>query len=123
RDPMHGPGPKAETGPLADDLLPEHRVAGRAKLELRAAGLNQPGLVLLPVELERERLARLHEQHLADVSVRLGEDKLVAPGLVHAPRLGGPGVEAPEVRGVNGHTRRLYDRFLASVGRSSGCCE
>src|SRR5581483_9422567 len=84
-----------------------------AELELGPARLDVPALVLLPVELETEGLARADEEHLADVAVGMCPDELVAPRLLDAPRLERPAVEALEVRRVDGH-RRLR-------GRHSGC--
>ena len=47
RDPVHGAGPVAERGARADDRLGERLVADGAELDPRAAGLDQPRLVLL----------------------------------------------------------------------------
>jgi len=43
-----------EARPGGDDLLVERLLADVAELESRAAALDVPALVLLPVELERE---------------------------------------------------------------------
>src|SRR5436305_529861 len=61
-------------------------IAERAQLELGPALLDKPGLVLLAVELQADRLARLDEEHLADVLVGLSPDQLRAPGLLDLAR-------------------------------------
>lgn len=61
----------AQAGPLAD-------------LELHAAALHEEGLVFLAVVLARELLALGDVQELADVSLGMGPDELVAPRLVDA---------------------------------------
>src|SRR5262249_35094848 len=103
RDAMDSPRPKVEAGASCNDLNTQDRVAGRPELELRTTRLDEPGLVLLPVELERERLAGTDEEDLADVRLRLREDELVPPRFFDAARLECPRVEAPEARGVDGH--------------------
>jgi hypothetical protein len=124
RDSMDRARLEAEARPRGDHLLVQKRVAGRAELELRAAALDEPRLVLHPMELEAQRLARLDEEHFPDVFVGLGPDELVAPRLLDLARLERPGVEALEIGRVDAHppTLRLGRyRFRASVGRNSGC--
>src|SRR5438874_1735028 len=58
-----------------------------AHLERRPALVHVPGLVLVLVVLERERLPGAHEEQLAAVRVRQSPDQLVAPGLLDAPGL------------------------------------
>src|SRR5262245_61492446 len=81
-----------DVGPLA---RPEDHVAELISLAVRPAEDEaQPArqdvdpLVLLDVVLERQALARLHDEELADVAVGVGPDELVAPGLLDAPRQG-----------------------------------
>ena len=90
-----------------DHLHPQHRVPGRAELELGAARLDEPRLVLHAMELQAEGLAGLHNKHLADVMLGLRPDELVAPGLLHLARLEGPRVEPPDVRRVHAHRATL----------------
>src|SRR5215210_4667151 len=59
---VDGPGREMEGGARRDDLAVQHPLPGRAELELRPAFEHEPRLVLLLVELQAERLARLHEQ-------------------------------------------------------------
>src|SRR2546423_8005694 len=56
----------------------------QGQLHLRSPRLEVPGLVLVVVVLQAERAARLDEQDLSDVVVRMRPDELVAPGLLHA---------------------------------------
>src|SRR6185437_3660441 len=84
-------------------------------LELRAARLHEPRLVLLAMELERERVAGADEQHLAAVDVRQRPDELVAPGLLDLPHLDRPRVERGDVRRVDAHVGR------SSHASHSGC--
>src|SRR6185503_17668128 len=86
RDPVHRPGAKAEARSGSDDLLVERLLAGIAELEPRAAALHVPALVLLAVELERERLALPHEQDLPDVGLGVRPDQLPAPRLLDPAR-------------------------------------
>ena len=65
---------------------------GRARLE------HIPGLVLLLVKLEAERLARADEENLAGVAVGLRPDQLMTPRLVHLLGLRRELVEPAEVR-------------------------
>src|SRR5215210_7098213 len=69
RDAMDGARPEAEADSGRDHLLLQEGVSGGAQLELRPPVVDEPRLVLLPVELEAERLPGLHEQDLADVLV------------------------------------------------------
>src|SRR5262245_52847362 len=71
----------------ADHLRVRRLVARRAHLDLRAARLHEPRLVLLAVELEAQRLAGLHEEQLAAVVVGERPDQFVAPGLLDLRRL------------------------------------
>ena len=66
-----------------------------------------PALVLLPVELQRERLALPHEQHLPDVGVGVRPDQLPAPRLLDPPRLERETVEGAVVRRVEAHASCL----------------
>src|SRR5262245_11027902 len=111
---MDGARPEAETRPGGDDLLVECLLAGLAELDPRTAALDVPALVLLPVELERERLARPHEKDLPDVRVRVRPDQLPAPGLLDPAAFEGEAVEGAVVRRVQHHASCL-------CGRHSGC--
>src|SRR6185437_5927993 len=93
RDAVHGAGPEGEAGAGGDDLPVERLLPGLAELKSRAAALHVPALVLLAVELERERLAGAHEQDLPHIRVGLGPDQLPAPGLLDPARLEGEPVE------------------------------
>ena len=73
-----------------------------AELESRPPGLDEPRLVLLPVELQRERMPGLHEEHLAAVDVGERPDELVTPRLLDLADLEPPTVERVDVRGVHG---------------------
>src|SRR3954466_11053659 len=57
RHAVDGAGPVPEAGAGRDDLGLEDGVARLPQLELRAPALEVPALVLLPVELEAERVA------------------------------------------------------------------
>src|SRR4051812_43701317 len=74
--------------------LPPHP-AGR---DARRAGRAEPRLVLLAVELQRQRLAGADEEDLAAVGVREGPDELPAPRLLDAARVDRPRVEGVDVR-------------------------
>src|SRR5262249_45550677 len=76
--------------------------------------LDEPALVLLPVELERERLAGLHEEDLPDVRVCLGPDQLPAPRLLDPPRLEREPVERAVVR-------RAEHQATCPGGHHPGC--
>src|SRR5262249_25142933 len=78
------------------------------------AALEVPALVLLPVELERERLARPHEEDLSNVRVGMRPDQLPAPGLLDPPAFEGEAVEGAVVRRVQHHASCL-------CGPQSGC--
>src|SRR5690606_20955997 len=54
--------------------------------ESHAATQQVHRLILDVVILERERVARVHVQDLADIVFRVGPDQLVSPRLVHASR-------------------------------------
>src|SRR5262245_35221589 len=95
---VNGAGPEAEARPGGDDLLVERLLAHLAELDPRAAALEVPALVLLPVELERERLARPHEEDLSNVRVGMRPDQLPAPGLLDPPAFEGEAVEGAVVR-------------------------
>ena len=92
------PGGKWKAAPGPTTSLFSIRSPGAAELDLRAALEHVPGLVLLLVELEAERLARADEEDLAGVVVGLRPDQLVAPGLVHLLGLRRKLVEPAEVR-------------------------
>src|SRR5207248_766249 len=62
-------GTEAERRACGDHLLLQRLLARRTELELCAARLHEPRLVLFPMELQRERLTCTHEQHLAAVAV------------------------------------------------------
>src|SRR5579859_3187405 len=111
---MDGAGPVAEARAGCDDLLVERLLAGLAELEPRATALDVPALVLLPVELQRERLAGRDEEDLSDVRVGHGPDQLPAPRLLDLARLEGEAVERAVVRRVERHASCL-------CGRHSGC--
>src|SRR5881394_2918321 len=113
-DAVHRPGPKVEARPGGDDLLVKRLLADVAELEPRAAALDVPALVLLPVELERERLALAHEQDLPHVRVGVRPDQLPAPRLLDLPRLECEPVEGAVVRRVEHHAS-------CRCGRHSGC--
>ena len=81
------PGGKRKAAPGPTTSLVEHGLPHRADLDLRAARLEVPGLVLHAVELERQRLAGANEQHLAGVVVGARPEQLVPPRLVEALRL------------------------------------
>src|SRR5829696_4883727 len=123
-DAVHRPGGVVEGGAGADDLLLQHRIADLAQLDPRAAALDEPRLVFLAVELQRQRVAGAHEQNLAAVRVGDRPDQLVAPRLLHAPRLEGPPLERVEVRRL--HLGRSSHGRAAAVSRHaashSGCC-
>src|SRR5579884_482374 len=108
--PVDGAGAEAEGSPRADDLLVLHRVTGARELDLGPPRLDEPGLVLLAVELQRERVTGADEEHLAAVVVAQRPDQLVDPRLLDPPRLEAPLVERVDVRRV---------QLAAHVGRSS----
>src|SRR5262245_15533750 len=78
---VYDPGREAERAAGADDL-DVGRTPRLPDLELDAARVDVDDLVLAPVELEAELLARADEEHLADVALRGRVDDLVAPRLV-----------------------------------------
>ena len=84
------PGSKRNASPGSTTFSASAAVALAAELDLRAARLDEPRLVLLAVQLQRQRVARLHEQQLPAVDVGQRPDQLVAPRLVDAPRLERP---------------------------------
>src|SRR5262249_40947362 len=96
---MHCAGPEAKRSPGADDLRLQHRLPDLAQLELRPAFEDVPALVLLPVELEAERVAFADKEHLARVTLRLRPNQLVTPRLLYAVGLEGEGFEPLQVRG------------------------
>ena len=66
RHAVDGAGPERNASPASTiSASTSTAVALLAELELRAARVDEPRLVLLAVELERQRLAGLHEEHLA----------------------------------------------------------
>jgi hypothetical protein len=77
----------------ADHLLVQHRLPHLAQLELRPAGLHEPRLLLLAVELQAERSAGLHEEDFAAIALRERPDQLVPPRLLDLPDLEGPAIE------------------------------
>src|SRR5688500_8943781 len=83
---MHGAGAEAERG-SGSDLERLELLAHRAQLERGTPLAHEPRLVLDLVVLEAERLARLHEQELADVVLGLGPDELPPPWLLDTPRV------------------------------------
>src|SRR6266496_605683 len=105
-DAVNGSGWVVEARPLGDHLSAQDRLPRFAELELRAAALDIPALVLLVVELEAQRLAGPDEEDLPDVEVGVRPDQLPAPRLVDAARLEGPAVEATKVRRVDTHPTR-----------------
>src|SRR5204863_7262091 len=115
-DAVDGARTKPEACARPDHLLLQHRFAGGAELELRPPLLDEPRLVLYPVELEAERLAGLHEQHLAHVVLGLRPNQLVPPRLVDLAWLEPPGVEALQVGRVDTHPATLRP---SDCGRAS----
>src|SRR5438067_6692326 len=91
-EPVHGARDEVKGRPRRDHLRVEDALARLAELELRPARFDVPGLVLLPVELEAERLARAHEEDLPDIPVGVGPDELPPPRLLDAPRLHRPAI-------------------------------
>src|ERR1700694_5498533 len=87
RDSMDSAGTDAKGGTRAHDLRLRELLAGRGDVQPSSTGLDVPRLVLLAVELEAQRFARLHEKELAAVVVCERPDELVAPGLVDLRRL------------------------------------
>src|SRR4051812_2038480 len=114
--PVHRPGDEAERGAGADLVLGERGAALFAELDLRTAGVDEPRLVLLAVELERERVTRLHEQELAAVDVRQGPDQLVAPRLLDPARSERPRAEAAHTRSHSGCELRCSAALRSSFG-------
>ena len=94
------PGSKRNAAPGSTTSSASSPSPSAPELDLRAARLDEPRLVLLAVELERERVARLHEQQLPAVDVGQRPDQLVAPRLLDAPRL-----ERPRRRTAVAHAR------------------
>src|SRR5690242_11972225 len=111
---MNGAGPIAKAPPGGYDLFVERLLARLAELEPRAAAFDVPALVLLPVELQRERLAGADEEDLPDVGVGFGPDQLPAPWLLDPAGLEGEAVERAVVRRLEHHASCL-------CGRHSGC--
>src|SRR5437588_6110175 len=99
-DPVHGAGRVAEAGAGGDDLGVQDGGADGAELELRAAALDVPALVLLAVELKAERVAGPDEEDLSDIRLGVRPDQLPAPRLLDPPPPERPAVEALVVRGV-----------------------
>src|SRR3712207_473447 len=95
---MHRPRTQTKRRPRRDDLGLGDRVARRSQLELGPALLDVPRLVLLRVELARERMSRLDEEDLAAVVLRKRPDQLVAPRLVDALHVELERLEPGEVR-------------------------
>src|SRR5688500_13371639 len=103
-DPVHRAGPIPERRTRPDHLLVQDGVSDGAELELRPAGLDQPRLVLLAVDLEAEGAPGLDEQHLPAVVVRLRPDQLVAPRLLDLAHVEAPALERVDVGRVEvGH--------------------
>src|SRR5262245_27555212 len=81
-----------------DDLRVRRLVARRAELDLRAARMDQPRLVLHAVELEAQRLTGFDEQDLPAVVVGERPEQLVAPRLLDPGGLDAELGEPAEVR-------------------------
>src|SRR5438876_10208171 len=107
-----GRDPEGRSG--ADDLHAWKLFPGLGHLELGTAGVDTPGLVLLPMELEAEGLARLDEEQLAAIVVGQRPDQLVAPRLVDLDRLHGERLELAEVR----KTGAIAHAFAAAASQS-----
>src|SRR6266508_2289827 len=112
--PVNGARTDPKGGPGAHDLGLRHGRPRGGELELGSPGLDQPGLVLVAVELEAERFARLHEDDLPAVLVAERPDELVPPGLVDLPRLDGERLEAAEV----GRGQMVVHAFAAVLSHS-----
>src|SRR5690242_7001049 len=97
--PVHRTGWEAERLPGPDHLFLEDPLPRLAELDPRPALEHVPGLVLLVVELEAERLAGLHEQDLPGVRARVRPDQLGSPRLLDRARIEGEAVDAGQVRG------------------------
>src|SRR3954447_15902103 len=95
--PVDRAGRDVERRSGGDDLAVRRRIARLADRELDASLLDVDRLVLLPVELQAERVALADEEDLPDVEVGVRPDQLVAPRLVDLARLEGEGLEAFEV--------------------------
>ena len=93
-----------------DHLGVEETLAGVAELELRAAALDVPALVLLPVELEAQRMAAADEEDLPDIRVGVSPDELPAPRLLDPARPERPAVETLEVGRIHAHSDLLSGR-------------
>src|SRR5581483_9943117 len=100
RQAMDGTRAEPERRALSDDLRVLNGVPCARQLDLRPARLHEPRLVLLTMELERERMARTDEEQLAAVLVRQRPDQLVAPRLVDPLRLEAPLIERVDVRRI-----------------------
>src|SRR5262249_61607603 len=98
--PVDRAGTHPEGGSRGDDLRVRRLVAGMSHLDLRAPRLDQPGLVLLAVKLEAERLAGLDEEDLPAVVVGDRPDQLVAPRLLDLHRLDSELGKLPAIWGV-----------------------
>src|SRR5581483_4388993 len=81
------PGREVKRLPGSDHLLLEHPFAGLAELDPCASLEDVPRLVLLVVELEAERLARLDEQDLPGVGAGVRPDQLGPPWLLDRARV------------------------------------
>src|SRR5215831_20418659 len=80
---------RADVHRFTGQHLPLRKLPVDLDLEEQPAGLQEDRLVLQIVILEAERVAGLHVDQFADVSVRFGPVKLVSPGFVHTRNLTG----------------------------------
>src|SRR6478609_647264 len=118
-DPVHRPRAEVEARPGGDDLLVERLLAWVAELEPRAAALDVPALVLLPVELKRERLALADEQDFPDVRIGVRPDQLPAPRLLDPARLENEPVEGAVVRRIEHYASWRCGRHSRCASRNS----
>ena len=114
------PGCIRNAAPGRDDLRVRHLSPGVPISSCARPEWIEPGLVLLPVELEAERLAGLDEQNLSAVVVGQRPDQLVAPGLLDLRRLDRELRELAEVRRVAGD--RIMPVPPPSASRDSRGC-
>jgi len=107
--PVHRAGREVERLARRDHLFREDPLPRPPELEPGAAFEHIPGLVLLVVELEAERLAFLDEQDLPGIGVGDGPDQLGAPRLLDRAWVVGEAVDARQVGGrqVWGHSTAI----------------